>query len=452
MQYLRWLPLLASEMPNYYGPTSFLPSYVKLHPIELFRIGSEAWRRSFPFSAPNGQWAFSGRVALFVGLKRLGLRPGSTILVPAYHQGVEIDTLIAAGHVPKFYRVQPDLRPDLSDVAEKLTPEVSALYVTHYFGFPQKLEEVVRLAEQRGIPLIEDCALSMFSRDGDVWVGSTGDLSIFSIYKAVPLPHGGYLVMKQPCGDTGLVPPPFRSTVLQTGNLIYQYLTSVSPEVGRVLSRTSRIPTAALKTDVVSGRDAWQPELLRFSASAAARHLMRLVDPDEVIRRRRENFARLESILAEAEVKPFGELKPGVCPLFYPCAVTDKLALREELAHEGVGTTNLWYHPHPACPKDLSNEVEPWRKRVLQLPIHQQLDAEDIDRIGYTVLRLLAKRKLASFPARGTLRSRTYLSVMPADEVSLSLVQNGTESVPEEGFAPAAHTAASSDSATATTG
>src|SRR5262245_42829462 len=40
--------------------------------------------------------------------------------------------------------------------------------------------------------LVEDCALSLYSRDpSGRWLGSTGDLSIFCLYKTLPVPHGG---------------------------------------------------------------------------------------------------------------------------------------------------------------------------------------------------------------------------------------------------------------------
>src|SRR2546430_17421972 len=99
------------------------------------------------------------------GVATLNRPAQTTILVPAYHQGVEIDALLAAGYALRYYRVDEQLRIDLADVEQRLDNTVSALYVTHYFGFPQPLEPIRRLCQARRLKLIEDCALSLFSRD-----------------------------------------------------------------------------------------------------------------------------------------------------------------------------------------------------------------------------------------------------------------------------------------------
>src|SRR5207302_10768735 len=98
----------------------------------------------------------------------LGLAPHSTILVPSYHEGIELDALLAAGYRLRYYRVDQDLRVDLDDVERRLDPSVAALYVIHYFGLPQPLAVLREFCDAHGLRLIEDCALALFSRaNGD---------------------------------------------------------------------------------------------------------------------------------------------------------------------------------------------------------------------------------------------------------------------------------------------
>ncbi len=63
------------------------------------------------------------------------------------------------------------------------------------------------LAERHGLPLIEDCALSLLSSDGDRPLGTTGDVGIFCLYKTLPVPNGGALVVN---GGKPLQPAPSR--------------------------------------------------------------------------------------------------------------------------------------------------------------------------------------------------------------------------------------------------
>ena len=71
---------------------------------------------------------------------------------------------------------------DVAIVGAPIDETVSALYVIHYFGFPQPLRLARSFCDAHRIALIEDCALSLFSRDDGVWLGSVGDLAL----KVVP--------------------------------------------------------------------------------------------------------------------------------------------------------------------------------------------------------------------------------------------------------------------------
>ena len=74
----------------------------------------------------------------------------------------------------------------------------------------------------------------------------------------------------------------------------------------------------------------------------------------------------------------FSELPPGVCPLFYPLVVADKSGLRARLAARGVETVDFWRTHHPSCPEGAYPEVDLLRRRVLELPIHQDLGPDDV--------------------------------------------------------------------------
>src|SRR5690606_29771179 len=99
-----------------------------------------------------------------------------------------------------FYRVQPDLRVDVADLAARMDRNVRAVLVTHYFGVPQDLKPVRALCEQHGAALIEDCAHALFSRAGPSPVGADGDFAVYSLRKSLALPHGGALVSREPHG------------------------------------------------------------------------------------------------------------------------------------------------------------------------------------------------------------------------------------------------------------
>lgn len=355
------------------------------------------WKKWFPFNAPSGTWTFSGRVALHHGLPSLNLPPGSTILVPAYHQGVEIETLLVAGYKLRYYRLDDRLGIDFADLERRLDKDVSALHVIHYFGFAQPLEPIRRFCEANRLKLIEDCALSLFTRDNGTWVGSVGDLALFSVYKTLPVPHGGFLVTRQARSANELRPAPWRSTALQTLDLMNYGLqaSGLGRQLENWLGRASHWVSRRVGWDrdqtIGSGGANWDPRMLGHRASAWTVWLMRFMDRDTVIARRRANFQRLAARLRGHVSLPFPQLTEGACPLFFPVLVPDKVRVQQDLEALDVQSVNLWDTSHPSCPPELAGEVSHWRRDCLELPIHQELSAADIDRVADAVIETLAR-------------------------------------------------------------
>jgi len=141
----------------------FVPSQPTLWPHMLWAAPRPG--RWPPFSSANVHWYYFARNAVWTAARLFRLQRRE-VLVPAYHHGVEIEALVDAGAKPRFYRVGSSWNVDVADVARKINDETGAIYLTHYAGFPGPTDELRKLADERGIPLIEDCALSLLSSDG----------------------------------------------------------------------------------------------------------------------------------------------------------------------------------------------------------------------------------------------------------------------------------------------
>lgn len=391
------------------------PTWAQFARLPAWRAG---WRGWFPFNTGAGNWTFSGRVALFHGLPSLGLPAHSTILVPCYHQGVEIDALLAAGYRVRYYRVDAQLLIDLVDVEQRLDDTVSALYVIHYFGFAQPLEPIRRFCEAHRLRLIEDCALSLFSRENGTWLGSVGDLALFSVYKTLPLPHGGFMVTKTGETTRALPPAPRASTFAQSLDLLHQGLAASGwSQLEKWWTQASRGVARMIRWDrnglIGSGGARWDPRLLEYGASPWIARLMRLMDREAVVGRRRGNYMHLASRLRGHASFPFPDLPAGTCPLFFPVMVPDKIRFQRELEGLGVQSVNLWDAPHPTCPPGLAEEVAGWRRHCLELPIHQELNADQVDRVADAFLRVLGS---ASRPRRDVAPDRRGLDRRPTND------------------------------------
>jgi hypothetical protein len=71
--------------------------------------------------------------------------------------------------------------------------KIAAILVNHEFGFPYpNMQEL----NGSGLPIIEDCAYSMYSTVNGKPVGTMGDFAIFSMAKMFPMQAGGLLVSR----------------------------------------------------------------------------------------------------------------------------------------------------------------------------------------------------------------------------------------------------------------
>lgn len=75
--------------------------------------------------------------------------------------------------------------------SRKIENNTKVIIVNHEFGYPYSdLRELAKM----GIPIIEDCAHSFFSKDKDKTIGNIGDFVIYSLPKMFPIQIGGLLV------------------------------------------------------------------------------------------------------------------------------------------------------------------------------------------------------------------------------------------------------------------
>jgi dTDP-4-amino-4,6-dideoxygalactose transaminase len=111
----------------------------------------------------------------------------------------------------------------------------------------------------------------------------------------------------------------------------------------------------------------------------------RRLDPAAIVAARRRNYFLLLARLRERVPPVLGALPAGACPLFYPLAVEDKAALAARLAARRIETVDFWRAGHPHCPPGVFPEAEALRRRVLELPVHQDLDPEDMAQLADAV-------------------------------------------------------------------
>ncbi len=341
----------------------------------------------FPFNCSDLVLTHLGRGALWLALKELGLGPGSRIAMPAYHCGSEVEAARLAGITISFYRVDGSLRVDEEDLA-RVAAAADATYVISHFGFP--------IAKgPPGCRTIEDAAHGLFSADGDGPLGSRGEAAIFCPRKSLGVPDGGGVLLRgsaiSRAGPRGR--PPARRLLRSAGALVMgrAALARWRPlrrAAAAVLAGTSRADAAARAghlTETVIGE--W--DLTEADMEVAAAQPSRLTewvvvraDAEAIRARRRQNYATLALELGPACPKLFRELPPGTCPLYFPVLVSDRPQAIAALLSRGVRAAEIWPVPHPLLERQRFAELEPLRRGLLALPVHQDLEPWHIEAVA----------------------------------------------------------------------
>ena len=367
----------------------YLPALPTLWPHMLAERAATAL--PFPFAAESVSYHYFARNAVWAAVRIFALAHRE-VLVPAYHHGVEIEALVDAGAVPRFYPVGPTLRLDPREVLDRLGPATGAVYVIHYLGFPQPLDELLDACRARGIPLIEDCALSLLSSDGERPLGSRGDASIFCLYKTLPVPNGGALVLNgaAPRGLPRPTQPSWSAMASHLAGALLRNLRLRGGTAGALAADTLRTMGRTLAWGlggerVPTGTQHFERKNVALGMSPISSRIVGAQSFSRIVEARRRNFFFLLGRLRDLVSPATAELPPGVCPLFFPIEVQDKERVRRRLALRGIEAVDFWRQGHPAVRSGEFPEVDRLRAQLLELPIHQDLGPAAMQYLAATV-------------------------------------------------------------------
>jgi hypothetical protein len=217
-------------------------------------------------------------------------------------------------------------------------------------------------------------------------MGSTGEVGIFCFYKTLPVPNGGALIVNDP--RVRGVPPrpgaaPLGSTLSHAaGSLLANGAFRLGEAGERLRSVTRKLASLARGATglhpVSTGTSTFDPAAAGLGMSGLSDRIVRRLDTAAIVAARRRNYFLLLGRLRERVPPVFAEVPAGVCPLFYPLLCDDKQEVKARLAARGIEAVDFWRTGHPLCPVDAFPEVAQLRRRVLELPVHQDLAPDDM--------------------------------------------------------------------------
>lgn len=132
----------------------------------------------------NARYAIAvanGTVALELALLALGVGAGDDVVLPARTFIGTATAVVARGARPVIADVDRDSgNITAATIRDALTPRTRAVVVVHLAGWPCEMDEIMALAAERNLFVIEDCAQAHGAQWDGKYVGTIGHIGAFS--------------------------------------------------------------------------------------------------------------------------------------------------------------------------------------------------------------------------------------------------------------------------------
>jgi perosamine synthetase len=126
----------------------------------------------------------SGTTALHLGVRAVGWGPGDEVVTSPLSFVASANCLLYEDVTPVFCDVDPvtlNMDPDAAGAA--VTERTVGVLPVHIFGYPAAMDELERLAGERGLGMLEDAAEAAGAVDAEgVKVGARGNIATFAFY------------------------------------------------------------------------------------------------------------------------------------------------------------------------------------------------------------------------------------------------------------------------------
>lgn len=144
-----------------------------------------------------GVFAQNGTLALYLGLRGMGIGPGDEVIVPDFTFIASANAVEMCGAKPVFVDIKKsDLQIDINDCERAVNENTKAIMPVHVFGLSANMDEVMQFAKNKELKVIEDAAQAIGIYWNKKHCGTFGDVGCFSFFadKTITTGEGGFVV------------------------------------------------------------------------------------------------------------------------------------------------------------------------------------------------------------------------------------------------------------------
>jgi len=315
----------------------------------------------------------NGTDALQIALMALGLKPGDEVITPSFTFIATVEVVALLGLKPVFVEVDPrSYTIDPEAIRAAITPNTKAIIPVHLYGQSAAMKEIMDIAAQHKIPVIEDNAQAIggsytFPDGLQKANGTIGDIGTTSFFPSKNL--GCY-------GDGG--------AIFTNDDDLYEKMNMIANH-GQKVRYYHEIVGCNSRLDTI------QAAVLRI----------KLKELDSYCNSRRAVADYYDRVFANHELIITPHRAEYSHHVFHQYTLqvdkVDRDEVQKRLAERGV--PSMIYYPVPSHKQkmfadlggaDFKLELTDYlNKRVISLPIHTELSDDELNYIGTTFLEVV---------------------------------------------------------------
>lgn len=321
----------------------------------------------------------NGTAALHLALICAGVKTGDEVLLPALTFVACANTITSLGAKPVFVDSigEHDLTISPGDIRRKINEKTRAVMVVHYAGFPCRMDEILLIAHEYNLVVIEDCAHAIITTHHDKKCGAIGDVGAFSFFSN----------KNMTTGEGGMVATQHDDYAERLRKIRSHGMTTLTLD---------RHEGRAVSYDVVEPGFNYRIDEIRSALGLS--QLQRLF---ENLRNRREVYRQYTEILKDVEeisIPFLDRAGEEIGYHIYPILLKNngkRADLIQKMREDGIQTSIHYpFIPHFTAYKIASTLADcPTAERIsaaeLTLPFYPQMTEEDVNRVCDSLKRNL---------------------------------------------------------------
>ncbi|MBM7684493.1 UDP-4-amino-4,6-dideoxy-N-acetyl-beta-L-altrosamine transaminase [Defluviitalea raffinosedens] len=133
----------------------------------------------------------NGTAALHAACFAAGIGEGDEVITTPMTFAATANAVLYCGGTPVFADIDPETyNIDPEDIRRKITDKTKAIIPVHYTGQPCDMDEIMKIAKEHNLIVIEDAAHALGAEYKGRKIGSIGDMTTFSFHPVKPITTG----------------------------------------------------------------------------------------------------------------------------------------------------------------------------------------------------------------------------------------------------------------------